>query len=188
MIKFQTLDDAVRLAEFAHYSQKDKAGLPYIQHPQRVLAAVQAQGAMPYVQIAAILHDVPEDTRISHDVLLSLGFSESVVKLTRLLDRDYSANLWWQVTVMPPTKESLVKSVQDKFYYLNIKNNPDALIIKLADIGDNLQPWRLNYLDDETQKRLRKKYAGALEILNPKPVNHGFISGEQGNPFKPGWY
>lgn len=204
MQKFNTLDDAIRLAEYAHFNQKDKAGLPYIKHPERVLAAVQAQGAMPYVQMAAILHDVPEDTRVSHDVLLAMGFSEAVVKLTKLLDRDHSKIIWencgdhlgydlygdgntrWLEPV--GNRPSLTK---DEYYYACIKDNPDALMIKLADIGDNLQPWRLNYLDEETQKRLREKYARALEILNPKPVNHGFIATAEPpifNPFVPGGY
>ena len=56
MQTFKTLDDAIALAKFAHRNQTDKAGLPYIDHPLRVLEKVKAQGALPYVQIAAVLH------------------------------------------------------------------------------------------------------------------------------------
>lgn len=144
MQKFSTLSDAIALAEFAHRNQLDKAGLPYIEHPKRVLAKVQAQGAMPYVQMAAVLHDVTEDTPFTHGMLLELGFSEAVCRLVLLLDR----------TGEDPDD-----------YYANIRKDPGAKMIKLADIEDNLSPWRLSYLSTETQNRLRAKYAKALEAL-----------------------
>lgn len=160
-----TLADCVRLAEFAHFHQRDKAGDDYIRHPKRVLEAVQAQGARPYVQMAAVLHDVTEDTPFTPEMLLDLGVPEAAVEIVKLVDRDYSAQLWWNVTIMPPSKPELVKSIQDQFYYDNIKRNPGAVMVKLADIGDNTQPWRLAYLPPETQERLRIKYQKAVEIL-----------------------
>lgn len=177
MQKFRTLADAIALAEYAHRNQTDKAGLPYIEHPKRVLETVKSQGVSPYVQMAAVLHDVPEDTAFSHDILFSLGFSEAVVTLTRLLDRDYSKSLYWKDYVGSgddPQREGYAERVST-FYYEQIKANRDATIIKLADIRDNTQGWRLSYLSDETQNRLRAKYNKALNILNPRPVNHGLI-------------
>ena len=94
MEKFKTLADGVALAEYAHRNQLDKAGFPYVDHPKRVMQSVQSMGVAPYVQIAAVLHDVPEDTAFSHDIIESLGFSEAVTRLTRLLDRDYSERLF----------------------------------------------------------------------------------------------
>lgn len=185
--KFKTLADAIALAEYAHRNQLDKAGLPYIDHPKRVLQTVQAQGVQPYVQIAAIFHDVTEDTAFTSDILLSLGFSEAAVALIRLLDRDHSESryhsevqtvtsnpksMWWTGSRYVPQSEIPDK---DTFYYQNIKKNRDATIVKLADIRDNMSPWRQVYLPEETQKRLRAKYAKALQILNPRPVNHGMI-------------
>jgi (p)ppGpp synthase/HD superfamily hydrolase len=166
MQKFKTLDDAVRLAEYAHKHQLDKAGLPYIDHPKRVLAAVQGRGAMPYVQIAAVLHDVPEDTAFSHDVLLALGFSEAVVVLTRLLDRGYSKDVAYQAA----RDNHSVACTPDEFYYLNIRRNHDALMIKDEDIADNTKEWRLNYFTDEKRDYLENKYAKAMKMLHPVPV------------------
>lgn len=150
MQKFASLSDAVALAEFAHRSQLDKAGLPYIEHPKRVLAKVQAQGAMPYVQIAAILHDVTEDTRFTDSMLIDLGFSEAAVDIIRLLDRNRNEDHGY-------TNEE---------YYLRIRKNPGALMVKNADIEDNLSPWRLSYLSQATQSRLRRKYRVARLILD----------------------
>lgn len=163
MQKFATLSDAVALAEFAHRNQKDKAGMPYIDHPRRVLQKVQAQGAMPYIQMAAILHDVTEDTSFTPQMLLDLGFSEAVVELVKLLDRGISSH---------PTSPD--------YYYLQIRKNPGARMIKLADIEDNLSPWRLGYLSEDTQNRLAKKYLRAKllieEMMTPAAADQ-FMAG-----------
>ena len=155
-----TLADCVRLAEFAHFHQEDKAGQPYIEHPKRVLANVQAQGAQPYVQMAAVLHDVTEDTKFTAKMLLDLGVPEAAVEIVCLVDRDYSAE-WYEVE----RENHNIACTRDEFYYLNIKKNPGAVQVKLADIGDNLQPWRLNYLPVRTQDRLREKYQKAIRLL-----------------------
>src|SRR6478735_856548 len=152
MQKFGTLADAIALAEFAHRNQRDKAEMPYIDHPKRVLATDQAQGARPYVQIAAVLHDVIEDTPFDGANLSRLGFTESAVRLVELLTRRPD---------VPPQR-----------YYKDIKNNPDALMIKAADIADNTLEWRITHLDPETQVRLRQKYAKAKEALGLVPVEN----------------
>lgn len=163
--KFKTLADVVALAEFAHRNQTDKAGMPYIEHPRRVMQNVQAQGAMPYVQMAAILHDVTEDTAFTPQMLLDLGVPEAAVELVKLLDRNYSKGLCidWFTGFMPEDDNSFENA--DDFYYYHIRNNPAALQVKLADIGDNLQPWRLSYLPAEKQTYLRDKYAKAIKLL-----------------------
>lgn len=167
MQKFKTLDDVIALAEFAHRNQHDKAGLPYIEHPRRVMQAVQTQGAMPYVQMAAILHDVTEDTAFTCDMLLQLGVPDAAVEIVRLVDRDYSKMLYdsWQRRWAEGRAMPSGDLTEDEFYYTRIKANPGALQVKIADIGDNLQPWRLSYLPAEKQECLRDKYAKALEIL-----------------------
>lgn len=144
MQKFNTLSDVIALAEFAHRNQVDKAGLPYIEHPRRVLKSVQNQGALPYVQMAAILHDVIEDTPFTAEMLLALGVPEAAVKVVELLTRT------------PLNVDS---------YYDAIRADSAALMVKLADIDDNSQTWRLAYLPEDTQKRLISKYERARNLL-----------------------
>lgn len=145
MQKYNTLADAIALAEFAHRNQFDKAGLPYIEHPRRVLENVKAMGVRPFVQQAAILHDVVEDTAFTIPMLRELGFSEPVLILVDLVSRK--------------------KEVPAEDYYAAIRPNADARAIKAADIRDNLAPWRLSYLPQETQERLRAKYCKALAAI-----------------------
>lgn len=161
MQKFKTLSDCIRLAEFAHFNQTDKAGMPYITHPMRVMKAVQEQGVMPYVQMAAILHDVTEDTAFTCAMLLDLGVPEAAVELVKLVDRDYSVRKYNEADLPDDPKHDDPSG----FYYREIKKSPEATMIKLADIHDNLQEWRLSYLPPEKQIYLRDKYDKALEIL-----------------------
>jgi (p)ppGpp synthase/HD superfamily hydrolase len=141
-----TLQDAIDLATFAHRHQFDKAGEPYINHPKRVLQAVQNEGARPYVQMAAVLHDVIEDTPFNADVLLAIGVPEAAVRLVEVL------------TVKPGQK-------REDYYAAIAAHGPDAVMVKAADMRDNLLPWRLSYLPVETQDRLRAKYAKGLAAI-----------------------
>lgn len=161
--RFDTLQDAIELAKFGHRKQTDKGGQPYIGHPMRVLEKVQSQGAPPDVQIAAVLHDLSEDSLFTPEMLLELGIPESAVEIIKLVDRDYSEDEFYDSfgEDAPVTKYEITD-----YYYECIRNNPGALMVKLADIEDNLSPWRLSYLTEETQTRLKKKYARAREILS----------------------
>lgn len=157
---YSTLDDAIALAEFAHRNQRDKSGASYIKHPMRVLAAVQEQGAPPYVQIGAVLHDVTEDTTFTPEMLLDMGVLPAAVEIIRLVDRHVSRLVYEE-----KREQHSIACTPDEFYYLQIRKNPGALQVKLADIGDNLLPWRLTYLPEATQDRLRYKYTKAIELL-----------------------
>jgi (p)ppGpp synthase/HD superfamily hydrolase len=111
--------------------------------------------------MAAVLHDVTEDTAFTAQMLLDLGVPEAAVEIVKLLDRDYSLkgytiDFWDQ----PRDKDGA-----DAYYYAAIKTNPGAVQVKLADIHDNLQEWRLSYLPEATQDRLRAKNAKAREFL-----------------------
>lgn len=172
---FSSLDDAIALAEFAHRNQRDQSGAPYIRHPMRVLAAVQEQGAPPYVQIAAVLHDVTEDSAYTPQILLDLGVLPAAVDIVKLLDRHVSGAKFHALNIGRDSEydspkrrawyPSLGPDAQDEFYYAEIRNNPGALQGKLADIGDNRLPWRVVYLPRERQIRLDIKYTKALKLL-----------------------
>jgi (p)ppGpp synthase/HD superfamily hydrolase len=165
-----TLADCVRLAEFAHFHQTDKSGAAYIDHPKRVLANVQAQGAPPYVQMAAVLHDVTEDTPFTPEMLLTLGVPDAAVEIVKLLDRGISASIYEHMgdtalSFVFGEDDVRVNMSPDEYYYFSIRRNRDAATVKLADIGDNLQPWRLVYLPAAQQEKLQNKYAKAVRLL-----------------------
>ncbi|SDP59412.1 HD domain-containing protein [Lentzea jiangxiensis] len=137
-----TLEDAVAIATSAHEGQVDKSGRPYIGHPLRVMASVSGE----HEQMAAVLHDVIEDTPVTADDLLARGCPPAVVDAVVAL--------------------SHLDDEPQEDYLRRVAANPLALSVKRADIGDNLSPARLARLDQETQERLKVKYARALKLLD----------------------
>ncbi len=71
-----TLERAIEIAAKAHSGQQDKAGEPYIWHPVRFMLRVTTEQE----RIAAVLHDVVEDTDISLEQLRAEGFAEAVIQ------------------------------------------------------------------------------------------------------------
>lgn len=152
---------AMELATQAHRGQLDKAGQPYINHPRRVAETCTGDLA----KAVAWLHDVIEDTPVSADDLREAGFSAAIVQAVELLTR--------------------TKQVPADEYYRLIRSNQLALQVKLADVWDNTQPWRLEQISAEPnvrmkagvtvaapsdRQRLIAKYLHALDVLGIYPA------------------
>jgi (p)ppGpp synthase/HD superfamily hydrolase len=137
-----TVDDAVALARRAHEGQTDKGGRPYITHPIRVMQRVEGT----HERMAAVLHDVIEDTPVDADDLRAAGCPERVVEAVVALSK------------LPgePLESSIARAAAD----------PIAAVVKRADIADNSSEVRLGQLDPATQDRLRGKYARSLQLLD----------------------
>jgi (p)ppGpp synthase/HD superfamily hydrolase len=137
-----TVDDAVRIAREAHGDQLDKSGRHYIGHPMRVMARVEGEHA----KMAAVLHDVIEDTAVTADDLRAEGCPEAVV-----------------ATVVALSK---VKDEPMADYLRRVAADPVAVTVKRADIADNTDPVRMSQLAPEFQDRLRIKYSEAIRLLD----------------------
>lgn len=135
-----TLERAIELAARAHAGQRDKGGHPYILHPLRVMQSVQGE----YERIAAVLHDIVEDTPTSFDDLLAEGFAAEVVDAVRALTKFDGE-----------TREQAAR---------RIVGNPIARAVKLADIADNMDLSRIPNPTQRDFDRLRQ-YEIARGIL-----------------------
>lgn len=144
---------AAQVAARAHQHQVRKDGTPYVAHPTRV--AIRAASSVSNIvqpgealdleiQVAALLHDVVEDTDMTLDQLRELGFSPSVVEAVDRLTRRPG--------------ETYMDFIE------RIKPNVIARYVKLADIDDNLQDQ--SALDPDEAAFLRKRYERAREVLN----------------------
>ena len=115
-------DETVRLAlEFAklkHKGQKRIGGDDYITHPIAVCEIVKSQGYDKSYQIAALFHDLLEDTDATQEEILKFG-SPQILEAVKLL-----------------TKEKGYKMSE---YIGAIKQNPIAFAVKSADRLHNLQ-------------------------------------------------
>ena len=70
-----TIERAIEIAAKGHAGVIDKGGNAYIFHPLRLMFAVNK----PFEKIAAVLHDVVEDTPTTLDDLKREGFHEDVL-------------------------------------------------------------------------------------------------------------
>lgn len=142
----ELLDRCIIYAVLKHSGQLDKAGLPYIYHPLRVmlsdLLVTEEQKCI------AILHDTLEDTSATIVDLVTLGLPHRVVSAVVALThiRNEPNIQYWQRVLDEPTG--------------------DARLVKLADIHDNTSETRLGCLTKEDQVRLQEKYKQAKEYLS----------------------
>lgn len=114
------LSRAIAIAAKAHEGQFDRGGAPYILHPLRVMLAV---GFDEDRQIAAVLHDVLEDTDVTVEDLADAGIHrdviEAIVALTRLPG----------MSRMDAAKMAAA--------------NPIAMDVKIEDLRDNMDLRRI---------------------------------------------
>jgi (p)ppGpp synthase/HD superfamily hydrolase len=138
-----SLEKAISIAVSAHVGQKDKADKPYILHPLRLMFKMQTENEM----IAAVLHDVVEDTDWTLERLEAEGFDEEVIIAVKLLTHD--------------------KKVPYKKYIKAIKTNKIALRVKLADLEDNMDIKRIAHPKFRDYARLAEylKYYNELKEL-----------------------
>jgi len=145
-----TLEDAILIAAEAHRGKEDKGGEPYVLHPLRVM--LKLQGAEE--RIAAVLHDVVEDTGRELADLAWMGFSEAVVAaLDALTHRD---------------GESYEEYVE------RAAANRIARKVKLADLEDNMDVRRLKDFGREDGERFQK-YHKAWRRLTEDGADDGII-------------
>lgn len=135
-----TIERAIAIAARAHAGQVDKAGAPYIFHPLRLMLAVET---LPQ-KMAAVLHDVVEDTDLTLEDLQAEGFPAEVVEAVRALTKtDGEARL-----------DAARRAAQ----------NPIARAVKLADVSDNMDLRRIANPTEKDYARL-KEYAQVKELL-----------------------
>ena len=137
-----TLERAIALAAQAHEGQVDKAGAPYILHPLRMMLSVDT----PEARVAAVLHDVVEDTPVSLEALRAEGFSEAVIGAVEAL-----------------TKRPEEEDDYDAFIR-RVAPNPLARQVKLADLRDNCDVSRIAQPSQKDWRRI-EKYKRAIQYL-----------------------
>ena len=137
-----TLERAIAIAAEAHAGQKDRAGAPYILHPIRLMIQMDSENVM----MAAVLHDVVENSVWTLDDLRKEGYSNEVLNaVDSLTHRDKEGEDYWD-------------------YIQRAKSDPIAIKVKLADLEDNLNPDRLNEVTEKDEKRF-DRYRKAQEML-----------------------
>lgn len=113
------LNDAIALAAKAHKGQTDKAGSNYILHPLRVMMQCETVHEM----MAAVLHDVVEDSECTLEDLQKMNFPAEVITAVDCLSQ---------------------RRGEDYFKFIGrCASNEIARRVKLLDLQDNLDVTRL---------------------------------------------
>ena len=135
------IGEAMAIAWDAHRGQVDKGGNPYITHPLSVAGRMKTENEI----IVALLHDVVEDSEYSIEDIKKAGFSDEVINALKMLTHDDG---------------------RDYFEYVeDLKQDPIARNVKLADLWHNSQAERLGREPSEKDLRRLEKYGKAREIL-----------------------
>ena len=142
MSKIATLEDAISIAALAHKGQKEKGGISYILHPLRLMLQMKTEQEM----IAAVLHDVVEDSDWTIEQLAEKGFSDEILTavecLTHTEDEDYEK------------------------YIERVQSNEIARKVKLADLEDNMNIRRITKTLTEKDFKRLEKYHKTWRKLN----------------------
>jgi len=139
------LEKAIEIAVRAHAGQKQKDGSPYILHPLRLMTRMGSDAD----RMAAVLHDVVEDSDVTIENLQNVGFPKEVLEAVTLLTHE--------------------KEVSYEDYVERLKAHPIARRVKVADLEDNSDIRRLSGIEEKDLERLRR-YHRAWQILRPTPA------------------
>lgn len=142
MFYSEKVKKAALIAYNAHKDQLDKGGYPYIMHPIHIAEQMETEDET----IAALLHDVIEDTDIGFDYLKKEGFSDTVINCLKILTKDPNDDYM-----------DYIRKIK--------KTGGIALKIKKADMAHNMIAERISKKIQSDESRM-EKYRVAFDILN----------------------
>ncbi len=160
-IRLDRLERAYQFASEAHSGQFRASGESYICHPLAVATILAGLKADEDTVVAALLHDVPEDTQYTlKDVerRFGKGVSRLVFAVTKLSKLHYQHSM----------NERQVDSLRRMF--LETAKDVRVAIIKLADRLHNMRTLR--YLRPDKQQRIAKE---TLEVFAPLANLYGIF-------------
>ena len=139
-----TLDKMITLAVKAHRGQVDKGGMPYILHPLAVMGLVSSTDDIELLCIA-VGHDLLEDTEVTVKTLGEWGFTDRVIDGIKHL------------TKVPGELYDVYKD--------RVKESPDAVRVKIADLMHNMDLSRLGRKPTDYEVERYEKYSAFLMEL-----------------------
>lgn len=131
---------AMKLCFERHKEQVDLDGIPYPFHPFHVAESQTTEETT----CVALLHDILEDTDTTKEELLEIGFPEKIVEAVCLMTHN--------------------PDIPYLDYVREIKKNPIAKAVKIADLRHNMDLSRRDEITEYDLQRV-EKYKHALAIL-----------------------
>jgi (p)ppGpp synthase/HD superfamily hydrolase len=128
------LSMAISLSASKFVNVLDKGGNPYILHCLKVMHYTRSDD--PEILSIAAMHDLVEDTDVTYQELRDMGFSKRVIEGVRCMTK-----------VPGETAEE---------YFEKVSSNPDAVIVKMADLRHNSDIRRLKGVTEKDIRRIEK--------------------------------
>jgi len=162
------IQKAYVFASMMHEPQKRKSGLPYIVHPLNVALTIAEIRLDEESIVAALLHDVVEDTETPVEEIEKL-FGKDVSLLVDGLTK---------LSSLENLEKSERQAANFKKLLIAMAEDPRVLIIKLADRLDNMRS--LEFMKENKQKSIAEE---TLDIYAPlaHAIGMGKIKGELEN-------
>jgi len=132
--KYTGLDRAIEIMTIAFVGKFDKGGVPYALHCIHVMRKVAHLGTE--AMIAAVLHDLIEDTKWTAEMLIAEGFDPRTVGIITLVTH--------------------LKGEAYMDYILRLSVSVIAVAIKMADLRHNSDIHRMKGLTEKDFARLAK--------------------------------
>ncbi|GAB4452953.1 MAG: HD domain-containing protein [Armatimonadaceae bacterium] len=148
---YPLLAKAIRIVAIAHEGQTDRAGVPYILHPLRVMDRLESFEE----KIVAVLHDLLEDTPWTAKQLRDEGFPSDIVDAVELLSR--------QVEDGPG--DAGYAAFIERIYAAKGRAGALARRIKRRDLEDNMNLLRLAGSTEADWARMRRYHAAYLRLV-----------------------
>lgn len=169
------VEAAFKFAEKAHQGQIRKSGDPYITHPLAVAKILLEIAPDSKMVVAALLHDVIEDTKIPiEEIKKNFGkeVADLVIGVTNLGEIDFSA---YSTAEEAEEAKINLKNESLRHLFLSMAQDVRVVIIKLADRLHNMRT--IKALSKNDQIRIAKE---TLNIFAPLALRLGIgeIRGE----------
>lgn len=131
------LERAIGIALMAHAGLMDKHGKAYILHALRVGVG----GRTIEEQVAGILHDVVEDTRITFETLRGIGIPEDILDvldhLTKRDEEDYEEYIE-RTMLHPVARRVKLRDLEDN---MNIRRGEDVVTSDAERLSKYVRAW-----------------------------------------------
>ena len=160
-----TLKKALEYSKKAHINQFRKSGQPYIIHPVLVASIVSSITNDESMAIAALLHDVVEDTQISIEEVVKF-FGEDVAHLVEGLTKIDTIRDT-ELTPSNSNERLVVSALSFRKMLLASIEDVKVLVVKLCDRLHNM--LTLDALPEHKQQRIAEE-----TLVVYAPIAHRF--------------
>ena len=134
---------ALELSLILFKNDTDKGGFPYLLHLFYVYRNVNTIDE----KIVALLHDVIEDKKVTKEDLLDIGFDKKIVDDVIILSRNKKVTYFEYI-------DNLIKNA-----------SKEALVVKMADLENNMDLSRIKEPTVYDYERVEKRYTPSYEKI-----------------------